>query len=458
MIGKVSEFGRRHLSRWFVAAVFWSASTFVASEDFFGLAKDILVGTDDARQAAAGQITTRGSSDMVPTLVLLMRIGGAHVATQEALLALTGEHLKTWREAMLYQEAHPEIVPHPSYYDLKLWYWNSIDDNFSSLFQTPIDPNKLRIRFEEITWGGALFDDIPSLDQPTMIPAVEADYLLDTDLVFGVEINGDLRAYPLRIMGWHEMLNDVVGGVPIALAYCTLCGTGILFETLIEAGEDPLVFGSSGLLYRSNKLMFDRETMSLWNQFTGEPVVGDLAFSEIRLVKRPMVITSWADWRRANPDTKVLSLDTGHFRDYGSGVVYRDYFASPDLLYPAITDETRLAQKETIFGIRVAGGAKAWPIQTFAERPVINDRVGFTNILLIGDANTRTVRAYDRGALRFIFRQSHLISDGQRWKVTESALIGQDGTKLPRVPGQVAYWFAWDGYLNAESELYVEPN
>ena len=131
----------------------------------------------------------------------------------------------------------------------------------------------MRIRLEEVVWGGVQFDGIPSLDNATMINADKADYLLDTDLVFGIEINGDARAYPLRIMGWHEMANDVIGGVPVALAYCTLCGSGILYETLLEGSDDPLVFGSSGLLYRSNKLMFDRTTNSLWNQFSGEPVV-----------------------------------------------------------------------------------------------------------------------------------------------------------------------------------------
>ena len=253
------------------------------------------------------------------------------------------------------------------------------------------------------------------------------------------------------------MLNDVIGGVPVALAYCTLCGAGILFETSINGYDHPLVFGSSGLLYRSNKLMFDRKTKSLWNQFTGEPVVGDLAFSGIRLKQRPVVITSWDEWRKANPDTQVLSLDTGHFRNYDSGVVYREYFASPDLLYPTIADQTRLAQKDYVYGIRVAGGAKAWPIKAFVEHRVINDRVGFTNVVLVGDADTRTVRSYARDERSFAFDEGRLIAESQSWQITESALIGEDGQKLPRVPGHIAYWFAWDGYLNAKSELYEEP-
>ncbi|MEL6934443.1 MAG: DUF3179 domain-containing (seleno)protein, partial [Pseudomonadota bacterium] len=256
------------------------------------------------------------------------------------------------------------------------------------------------------------------------------------------------------IMGWHEMFNEVIGGVPVALAYCTLCGAGILFETQLEDRDKPFVFGSSGLLYRSNKLMFDRETFSLWNQFTGEPVSGPLAHSGIELKIRPTTVTSWKDWKELHPDTKVLSLVTGHIRNYDSGFVYRDYFASPDLMFPTITDQTRLLQKDRVYGIRVAGGAKAWPISAFANEPVINDQVGFSNVVLVGDASNRTVRAYDRGSAVFSGDAQALIGPGGAWTLTEDALLGPDGQRLPRMPGHVSYWFAWDGYLGAESELY----
>ncbi len=427
-----------------------------ADEDLFALSKDLLIGSTSEREAAAESLIARGDRDMIPSLVLMMRIGGAHVETQRVLHALTGEELPTWRAAMLYQEAHPEILPHPSYTDLKFWYWRGIDERFLSFFKDP-DPvarDALRIRFEEITWGGVRVDGIPALDNPKLISAGEADYLLDRDLVFGVEINGDARAYPLRIMGWHEMFNDVIGGVPVALAYCTLCGAGILFETKLEDRDEPFTFGSSGLLYRSNKLMFDRQTESLWNQFTGEPVSGPLAHSGIALRIRPTTITSWADWRARHPDSRVLSPETGYFRDYGSGVAYRDYFASPDLMFPAIADQTRLQQKEQVYGIRAAGGAKAWPLKAFSNEPVINDRVGFTNVVLIGDAVTRTVRAYDRGDVFFSGDPTYLNGPGGFWQITEDALVGPQGQRLPRVSGHVAYWFAWDGYLGAESALY----
>ncbi len=435
------------------SAVFVSRQVY-AEENMFALSKAILIGTGAEREEAVATLIARNISDMVPSLVLLMRIGGAHVATQRALYALTSERLTTWREAMDYQQLHPEIVPHPSYYDLKLWYWTGIDSGFASFFENPKDRAASRIRFEEITWGGGLVDSIPPLDNPTLIHAEKADYLLDSDLVFGFENNGDVRAYPLRIMGWHEMLNDVVGGVSVSLAYCTLCGAGILFETKVEGRNEPFVFGSSGLLYRSNKLMFDRQTKSLWNQFTGKPVSGPLTPSGIALKILPMVITTWADWSATNPNTKVLSLETGFIKNYDSGVTYRDYFASPDLMFPAITDETRLLQKEYVFGIRVVGKAKAWPLKAFESETVINDRVGSTNVVLIGDNATRSVRAYERQERVFSGDKVNLKSNDNDWEITEGALIGPNQEVLPRVPGHVTYWFAWDGYLGAESELY----
>ena len=417
--------------------------------DMLSLSRDALIGGPEAQAAALEFFVARGGRDMIPSLVLILRIGGDHVWVAEALSTLTGEEIRTWREGMVWQEAHPEIAPHSSYYDLKFWYWSGVDPAFRQFFNNPPDRAAMRIRFEEITWGGVKVDGIPALDNPAMIAATEAEYLLDEDLVFGVEINGDARAYPLRILGWHEMANDVVGGVPVALAYCTLCGAGILFETQLDGRDTPFVFGSSGLLYRSNKLMFDRETLSLWNQFTGEPVSGPLAQSGIALNIRPMVITSWAAWRTAHPDTLALALDTGFIRDYGSGVVYRDYFASPDLMFPTRTDETHLSQKAHVFGVRVAGGAKAWPLDAFADRPVINDQVGFSPIVLIGDAETRTVRAYERGERTFAAGPPGALTDGDGaiWRISESALLGPSGEQLARMPGHVAYWFAWDGYL-----------
>ena len=408
--------------------------------------------SNDPQQVAGALhlITERGGTDLVSSLIFASRFG-LRGAYDGALTQLTGVTRNGWFDWMLWQEENPQIASNPAYYPFKANVLKQIDPSFD-FFLNPkyISPDLMKIRFEEVTWGGVRKDGIPSLDSPKLVNASEADYLVDDDLVFGVSINGDIRAYPLRIMGWHEMFNEVIGGVPVALAYCTLCGAGILFETKL-GDDDPLVFGSSGFLYRSNKLMFDRKTHSLWNQFTGKPVSGQLVDSGIELKQRPVVITEWKTWKADNPETRVLDLNTGFLRDYGSGVVYKDYFASDDLMFPALLKGQDLTEKDYVFGVRLSGGAKAWPITAFEDRKVINDTVGFHNLVLIGDAATRTVRAYDRGDLEFA---PDLSADGTVWTQTEEALIGPDGATAPRVAGHVAYWFAWSGYLGESSEFF----
>ncbi|NQW08439.1 MAG: DUF3179 domain-containing protein [Alphaproteobacteria bacterium] len=422
----------------------------------------VIFGTPEQHRRALDELVAIGDLRAAPLLTLAMRYhGDGREALVKAFQQLTGSDASGWFEAMLWQQAHPEITPHPSYRVIKLALFERIDPEFLRFLggERGMAEN-LRIRLEEITWGGVRVDGIPALDNPKRIAAGAADYLLNADLVFGVEINGDARAYPLRIMGWHEMFNDVIGGVPVALAYCTLCGSGILFETKVEGRDAPFVFGSSGFLYRSNKLMFDRQTDSLWNQFTGQPVSGPLLDSGITLPIRPVTITSWARWRERHPETTVLSLETGHYRDYGSGVVYSDYFASPELMFPSIVgDESRVRRKDYVYGIRTAGGAKAWPLDAFAGGAVINDRVGLDDVVLIGDSFTRTVRAYRRQAMTFGTGDTPgtLAGPGGIWRIKEEALIGPDGTRLPRMPGHIAYWFAWNSYLGAESALYTGP-
>jgi len=234
-----------------------------------------------------------------------------------------------------------------------------------------------------------------------------------------------------------------------------------LYETSNIDGQDkPFTFGSSGFLYRSNKLMFDRQTDSLWNQFTGAPVVGALVDSGITLKTRPVVITNWQDWRTANPTTKVLSLNTGYRRDYGSGVVYNSYFNSDNLMFPALVDQSRLAQKEYVFGIRQPLSAKAWPLKSFVDTPVINDRIGATPVVLVGQAGTRTVRAFARGDRQFTRGTNPGAlrdENGQIWHMSEAALSGPQGQSAPRVAGHVSYWFAWDSYLGVRSDLYQAP-
>ena len=220
------------------------------------------------RTRALRFLVERDQKDVVPAFIAVLRLlpdedGRLLDALQRLARANIPRDWKAWTE---WQEDHTEIRPYRGFVSFKADILAGIDPNFRDFLYRGV---RHRIRIEEIVWGGVTKDGIPALVNAEQIPAAEAAYLTDRELVFGVSLNGDSRAYPLRILDWHEMFNDVVGGVPVSLAYCTLCGSGILFDTRVPGRRKPFVFGSSGLLYRSNKLMYDTETESLWNQFTG---------------------------------------------------------------------------------------------------------------------------------------------------------------------------------------------
>jgi hypothetical protein len=208
------------------------------------------------------------------------------------------------------------------------------------------------------------------------------------------------------------------------------------------------VFGSSGFLFRSNKLMYDQQTKSLWHHMRGEPVVGPLADSGIRLTPRPVVTTAWSDWLRRHPRTVVLDIDTGFTRDYTPGRPYGDYYASPETMFPVFPRSARLATKDVVFVLRLDPHQKVYPLSAFAGAAVVNDTVGGTPVVLVGRSGTRTVRAYARGRLRFRFGPGpdELIAEGsgEVWRLEEEALVPvAGGERLPRQAGHLAYWFGW---------------
>ena len=236
----------------------------------------------------------------------------------EALETLSGQSFGGDWPAWIEWYGSTSLTPPPGFTGWKGKILGGIDPGFEDFLQDDL-PSVIRV--EEILWGGVPVDGIPALDNATMIPADEATYLESDEPVFGISINGDHRAYPLRIMDWHEMANDVVGGVPVSLAYCTLCGAGIAYDGRASNGE-TYTFGSSGFLFRSNKLMYDRQTRTLWNQLTGEPVLGELVDMDIKLNLLPVIVTSWEDWHAQHPDTLVLDINTGHQRPYLPGAAY----------------------------------------------------------------------------------------------------------------------------------------
>ena len=260
-----------------------------------------------------------------------------------------------------------------------------IDERFAGYFSGDRD---ITIRLDEVRWGGVRQDGIPPLRQPVMIAASEAEYLDDSNVVFGIEINGDARAYPKRILAWHEMFIDEIGGTEFAGVYCTLCGAVILYETHHDGVRHRL--GTSGFLYRSNKLMYDRDTQSLWNTTWGEPVIGPLVGKDIRLARSYLVTTTWGEWKRRHPDTSVLSLDTGHQRDYGEGVAYNRYFSTDDLMFSIATSDDRLNNKDEVLALtfpQSSDQTMAIAATFLADNPVYENSLGQQSFVVLTDTS-----------------------------------------------------------------------
>lgn len=353
-----------------------------------------------------------------------------------------GDDLRAWRRWIWAQP----YQPHPDYARFKAEIYARIDPRFRGFFPEGVES---RIRLDEVDWGGVTVNGIPPLRFPKNIPAAEAGWLKDGHVVFGILANGEARAYPKRILAWHELAIDRLGGAELTIVYCTLCGTVIPYDSVI--GERHFTFGTSGLLYRSNKLMFDEETRSLWSSLEGVPVVGSLASSGFRLTFRPVVTTTWGEWRRAYPQTTVLSLETGYTRDYSEGAAYRDYFATDRLMFEVPVSDTRLKNKDEVLVIRpgVVGGATAPPLAIAVARlrrePVLAVEAG-GQALVVVTTKAGANMIYERGARTFTGRSGEgPLTDGSggTWRVTPEALVGPDGERLPRIPAHRAFWFGW---------------
>ena len=212
-------------------------------------------------------------------------------------------------------------------------------------------------------------------------------------------------------------------------------------------------FGTSGFLYRSNKLMYDRATNTLWRQFIGEPVVGELAYSGIELETFPVVVTTWQEWFAEHPDTTVLDIETGVYNperylpESNLRSIYHHYRASPATMFPVPLESDRLATKAQVLGLRFGGEARAYPLDYLAETPVVNDTLGGTDVVIVTDSEAQAARAYERGARTFSSGENGVVVDesGNRWTAGEEALVQEDepAQRLPRLQARNAYWFGW---------------
>jgi len=346
---------------------------------------------------------------------------------------------RAWAQSLPYD-------PHPQFGAFKSNFYGQIDPAFRNFFQ-----GMAAVRLDAVDWGGVKVGGIPALDYPETVAAEQAQYLADTDVVFGLYRNGEARAYPQRILAWHELARDKVGGEELTLVYCTLCGTVIPYSSDISGRL--VKFDTSGLLYQSNKLLFDDVTFTLWSSLTGEPVVGRMAGSGVRLISRPVVTTTWGEWRQQHPETTVLSLDTGHERDYGEGVAYAEYFGTDDIMFGVSREDSRLKNKDEILAIRfprrdgTGDDALAIAADFLAQNRLFQtDFNGRQLLILTSPAGAN--RVYAAPGVTFVERvgESQVKdSEGRMWFADEDAIIPLDnpGGGLPRLAAFRAFWFGW---------------
>ncbi|HVM02060.1 MAG TPA: DUF3179 domain-containing protein [Acidimicrobiales bacterium] len=319
---------------------------------------------------------------------------------------------------------------------------------------------------DEIIPGGPPPDGIPPVDEPRFQAVGAVDWLEDEEPVLALEVGGEWRAYPVQILTWHEIVNDTIARTPVAVTYCPLCNTAIAFDRRVRGRI--LDFGTSGKLYRSALVMYDRQTESLWTHFTGGAVAGFLTGTELRAF--PMSTVSWADFKATAPDDAlVLGRDTGHSRDYGRNP-YPGYddVSTPPFLFEGEVDG-RLAAKERVVGIEWGGEAVAVLTSALADQRVVEVELGGETVTVWwkpGTASALEARSVaagrDVGAtgafrsvldgrkLSFAAHGDRFVDDatGSSWDVFGRATSGPlEGKRLEPVPHVDTFWFAWAAYL-----------
>ena len=324
---------------------------------------------------------------------------------------------------------------------------------------------KHTVPLDKILSGGPPQDGIPSIDNPKFQSVQEADEILeDSELVLGLNINGDIRVYPLQILVWHEIVNDVVGNQPVAVTYCPLCFTNQVFNRTLNDGN-TVEFGTSGKLYNSNLVMYDRKSNSLWSQALGEGIVGE--YAGVKFERIPFDVAYWKEWKELYPESKVLSRDSGSVRPYGADP-YGDYYTNDLILFPVANDDKRLGLKEIIIGLENKDQYKAYKLQEIETKKVINDVIGEDKKIALVSLEPFMIRVFDRVidgnddgnkivVDLFYNETTNTLID----RVTGSELnfdgkfINKQlqGKKLERLPMDQGFWFEWAAF-HPETEVF----
>jgi hypothetical protein len=254
------------------------------------------------------------------------------------------------------------------------------------------DFGKRAAPLSEFQSGGPPKDGIPAIDRPKHVAVADVDFLEDREPVIVVEAGGELRAYPIQILIWHEIVNDTIGGTPVAVTFCPLCNTAIAFDRRV--GGRVLDFGTTGKLRNSDLVMYDRQTESWWQQFGGEALVGHFTGTTLRHL--PAEVLSWREFKAEHPHALVLSRDTGHSRPYGRNPYagYDDVDSPP--IFPARNEhDDRLLPKERVVYVKRGDASAAIPFSVLQKRKRITVRVGGDELVVRWRSGVAS--ALDRG-------------------------------------------------------------
>jgi len=317
------------------------------------------------------------------------------------------------------------------------------------------DIGEWAIPTDEVFDGGPGKDGIPSVDDPRFSTSSdnETNYLLDTDLILGLQVGDEIRGYTHPILDWHEIVNDDVNGLPIAITYCPLTGTGIGWDRTVNG--NITTFGVSGLLYNSNLIPYDRITDSNWSQMANECVNGDLINTPINT--KLLVEMSWKTWKEMYPNADVLNRNTGFNRAYGT-YPYGSYITNTSLNFPVDIDDDRLHRKERVLGVIIDGSAVAYQFKNFQGDSIqlVNDNFDGTELVIVGSEEKNFMVAFERelegNVLDFTALQDELPAviedqDGNKYNVFGKRIEGVDvGKNLITPTNYIGYWFSWGAF------------
>ncbi len=337
------------------------------------------------------------------------------------------------------------------------------------------DFSKRTVALEEIESGGPPKDGIPAIDRPRFVTPAEAGGWLDPrEPVIVFELNEEARAYPLQILMFHEIVNDTVGGLPVTVTFCPLCNASIVFDRRV--GGAVLDFGTTGKLRKSDLVMYDRQSESWWQQFTGKGIVG--RYAGTTLTQLPSIIAPFGEFVGAYPKGRVLSRETGFARSYGRNP-YRGYdrFGDKPFLFNDPVDP-RLPAMERVLGVMLNGKSRIYPLTALSSQPVINDEVGGEPVVVFSRQGMFSVldaediresrqipaaAAYNRKVrervLHFEQNQGRLADreTGSAWDLFGRATAGPlKGTRLTPMGSGVHFAFAWLAF-NPATEIYAAP-